>query len=278
VLVKFYIVLVVFGVMVLGSGIARADRIQVAVVPVFSVNVDTARVDAIGQDLAEALSTALEVEARGGLDVRRQLPPEGLPPDCVTTPACVADVAKRTGAQQLLLVFMAATADGVQVDTTWSEPATGRQAARSAIDLTSTTDAEAKAKFISVASKLLPEAQIRVAPTSIANVRRVISGQPRHLTTASIATGSVAVVSLGLGIGFGLATRSKYDACNAAPSCSQSQRSTISTDGHVADASFVIATGTAIATAILFATSNVEPRVIIAPNAQGIAAMYSGSF
>src|SRR5512139_538493 len=96
------------------------EALHVAVVPGIAVNLDTARVDALSQDLAEALSTELDVVAMGGLEVRRQLPPEGLPADCVTTPACTADVARRTGASQLLFVVMVDSGSGgtIQIDTT----------------------------------------------------------------------------------------------------------------------------------------------------------------
>ena len=80
----------------LASNIAAADRIKVAVVPGVAVNLDAARVDALSQDLAEGLASALDIDAVGGLEVRRQLPAEGVPPDCATKPTCTADVAKRT--------------------------------------------------------------------------------------------------------------------------------------------------------------------------------------
>lgn len=131
----------------LTSTIASAQSpAKVAVVPGIAVNLDTARVDALSQDLAEALQSELDVVATGGLEVRRQLPPDGLPADCVTTPACTADVAKRTGADQLLFVVMVDSGAGgsIQVDATWIEPATGRSASRPAIDLTSAADAKTK--------------------------------------------------------------------------------------------------------------------------------------
>src|SRR5882757_4842761 len=82
--------------------VAHAGRVKVAVVPSISVNLDAARVDALSQDLAEALRTELNIDAIGGLEVRRLLPPQGLPADCVANQACINDVAKRLGAQQLL--------------------------------------------------------------------------------------------------------------------------------------------------------------------------------
>ena len=66
---------------------APAAKVRVAIVPSIAVNLDVSRVDALSQDLAEALAGELEVEAVGGLEVRRRLPAEGLPTDCVATPS-----------------------------------------------------------------------------------------------------------------------------------------------------------------------------------------------
>src|SRR5260221_14571144 len=90
-------------ILALGAAHAAADPApRVAVVPGIAVNLDAAKADALSQDLAEALTSQLMVDAVGGLEVRRQLPPDGLPADCVSNAACTADVAKRTGAAQLL--------------------------------------------------------------------------------------------------------------------------------------------------------------------------------
>jgi hypothetical protein len=85
---------------------------KIAVVPGIAVNLDAARVDALSQDLADALNAELIVDATGGLAVRRDLPADGVAPDCVTTPSCVADVAKRPGASQLLFVVMVDSGSG----------------------------------------------------------------------------------------------------------------------------------------------------------------------
>lgn len=117
--------------------LASAEHLKVAVVPGIAVNLDAARVDALAQDLAEALGTELDVEAFGGLDVRRKLPVAGLPADCVANQACVADVAHRLGVHQLLFVVMIDTGSGgaIQVDSTWVDPAAHRSAPRPAIDI-----------------------------------------------------------------------------------------------------------------------------------------------
>jgi hypothetical protein len=265
------------------SNVAAADRIKVAVVPGIAVNLDAARVDALSQDMADGLSAELEVDAVGGLEVRRQLPAEGLPPDCVTTPACTADVAKRTGAQQLLFVVMVDSGAGgaVQVDTTWVEPSTGKSASRPPIDLTSTIDADAKAKFQAAATRLLPDATAKQKGGGTTMVApALVGGEPRHFTTPSMITAGVAIAGLGMGAVFGLQARSKYNDCEAhAATCTDSQMSTIRNYDHLADAGWALGAAGAIATIVLYATSGKEPHVEVTPNAAGGATVSAfGSF
>lgn len=267
------------------TGSARADDtpIRVAVVPGIAVNLDTARVDALSQDLAQALSRELVVEAVGGLEVRRLLPPEGLPPDCVTQPACTADVAKRTNASQLLFVVMVDSGAGgsIQIDTTWVDPASGRSASRPALDLTSAADA--KEKFAAAAPQLLPDAPIRKKTTHTdvtIGVKPVMTeGAPRHFTTPAKITAAVGVVGLGAGIALGLTTRSKYHSCeDDVAACSDGNRDSIRTFGILADAGFAVAVGGAIATAVLYMTSGDEPRLIVSPTASGATVSAFGRF
>ena len=259
-----------------------AGPLRVAIVPGIAVNLDTARVDALSQELADALMAELDIVALGGLEVRRQLPPDGVPPDCVTTPACTADVARRTGASQLLFVVMVDSGAGgsVQVDTTWVDPAGNRSASRAAIDLTSQT--EAKAKFTSAARQLLPDAPVRAKPQDRSNgggAPTMSEGVPRHFTTPAKIIAAVAVVGLGAGIAFGLTTRSRYNSCDAMPiDCTDSKKDSIRTFSVLADSGFVIAAGAAVATLVLYVTSAEEPHLIVSPTADGAAVSAFGRF
>jgi len=269
--------------LVLGlTGIAAAEPAapaappRVAIVPGIAVNLDTARVDALSQDLAKALMSELVVDAVGGLEVRRLLPAEGLPPDCVTTPACTADVAKRTHASQLLFVVMVDSGAGgsIQIDTTWVDPAAGKTASRPAIDLTSASDASTKLR--TAARDLLPDAAVREKPvtggttTVIGVSTKMTDGVPRHFSTPAKITAAVGVVGLGAGIAFGLSTRSKFNACDDSPAtCTQGDRDSIRLRGIAADAGFAVALGGAIATVVLYVTSGEEPRLIVAPTSDG---------
>jgi len=273
----------VLGVVAATTSLAHADRPKVAVVPGIAVNLDSARADALGQDLADALSTELEVVAVGGLEVRRLLPAEGLPPDCLTTPACIADVAHRLGAAQLLFVVMVdATGSGaVQVDSTWVDVASGRHASRPAIDLP--TISEARPRFAAAARTILPDATVRAKPVSGGGggaIRGVMTPEiPRHLTTTSYVTAGIGVAGLAVGVGFGLAARSKYGTCDVADNtCGKAQRDAIRTRALVADLGFLAALGGAVATGILFATSGKESRLVVGPTSNGVAISAAGRF
>lgn len=257
-------------------GLAVAAPIKVAVVPGVAVNLDSARVDALSQDLADALASELEVEAIGGLEVRRQLPAEGLPPDCLTTPTCVTDVAKRLGATQLLFVVMIdATGSGaVQVDSTWVDLASGTRTSRPAVDVPAI--AEARTRFNSSARLLLPDAPIRPKPTT--GIGGEMSPQiPRHFTPTTYAFAGAAVVGLGVGVAFGLSARSKFSDCEAVP-CTQSEKDSIRTTTIIADAGFVVAAVGIVATGVLFATSGKESRLVVSPSPTGISLAAVGRF
>lgn len=262
--------------------VTAAPPIKVAIIPGIAVNLDAARVDALSQDLADALATELDVTAIGGLEVRRALPADGIPPDCVATPACFGDVAQRVGADQLLFVVMVDTGGGaIQIDSTWVEPLTGRSVSRPAIDIASLADA--KSRFLSVAPTLLPDARHRPGPAlgGTTSPKTQMSDEiGRHVTLSSTITAGVTVVGLGVGIGFGLATRGKFNACEDTPAtCDADERDSIRTTGILADAGYLVAIGGAIATVVLYATSGRPSRLIIAPTEDGGGmASWSGSF
>jgi len=249
-------------------------RLRVGIVPGIAVNVDNVRVDALGQDLADALAQELDIDTVGGLEVRRRLPADGIPLDCVTNPICVRDVAKRLDANQLLFVVMVNTgANGaIQVDTTWVDPAAETTATRRPIDI-AVVD-QARAKFAASAHLLLPGAPIKKKDDGNAKgpgfTGRMSDAVPRHFTTPAMITAGVAVVGLGLGIGFGVKTRSQYNDCEQLPgSCDQSDKDKIRSKSITADLGFVVAAGAAITTAVLFATSGKESRLVVGPSTNG---------
>jgi hypothetical protein len=259
---------------------ASAERLRVAVVPGVAVNLDAARVDTLSQDLADALRTELEIDAIGGLEVRRQLPAAGLPPDCVAIPSCVADVARLLGAQQLLFVVMIDTGTGgaIQIDSTWVEPATRRAASRPAIDIAAIADA--RSRFAAAAQQLLPDAPVRQKPTP--SLGRMSPEVPRHFTTSTYLTTGATIAGLGVAISFGISARGKYKDCEALAGdgvdCDPDRESSLRTAGLVADLGWVVAIGGAVATAVLYATSGESSRVIVEPVPGGAAITAIGRF
>jgi hypothetical protein len=262
-------------------GAAMADKLKVAVVPGIAVNLDAARVDALSQELATALEAELDIDAIGGLEVRRQLPPDGIPPDCIATPACVADVATRVGAPQLLFVVMVDTGTGgaIQVDTTWIEPGTGKSASRPAIDIASLTDAHAR--FVDAAKLLLPDAPVRPKPKTGGPIGTMTPAVPRHFTTPAKVTAVFTAVGFGLGISMGLRARSKYNTCDDKGfMCTDSERDSIRSTSIIADAGYAIGIGCAIATTVLFVTSAKDSHLVVTPTPEtgGGAVTYFGRF
>jgi 2-polyprenyl-6-methoxyphenol hydroxylase-like FAD-dependent oxidoreductase len=87
------------------------------------------------------------------------------------------------------------------------------------------------------------------------------------------------VAGLGAGIAFGLITRSRYNECEGnVRMCSTDDRDSIRTFGILADASFVLAIGGAIATTVFYMGSAEEPRVIVSPTTDGATVSAFGRF
>src|SRR5262245_51947895 len=274
----------IFAVMLAAlPGLASAERataLKVAVVPGIVVNLAPARVDALTQEMAEALSAELEVDAVGGVEVRRRLPAAGLPSDCVANEACIADVARRLEADQLLFVVVIDTGTGgaIQIDSTWIDAVAHKSASRPAIDIAVLGDA--KARFAVAAPKLLPDA--KVWSKSGASLGRMSDAVPRHFALPSYLIVGATAVGLGIGIGFGLDTRSRYQDCtnqaNLGVACSQDQQDAIRRRALVADLGWLLAIGGTVATAVLYATSGEASHVIVEPIRGGAAVTAIGSF
>src|SRR6185503_7821008 len=97
-------------------------------------------------DLAEALTTELDVDAIGGMEVRRLLPADGVAADCVVVPSCVSDVTNRLSVDQLLFLAIVDTGSGgaIQIDTTWVDPQSGHSASRPSIAIATVGEARAR--------------------------------------------------------------------------------------------------------------------------------------
>jgi hypothetical protein len=265
-------------VLVAPTAEAGAPKPRIGVVSGLAVNVDTARADALAQDLSNALAQELEVDAIGGLDVRRRLP-EQLPAECVSTPACIADVAQRLGATQLLFVVFVDSGT-LQVDSTWVDVATGKSMSRPPIDVAAGSDP--KAKFAASATQLLPDAKVRskVSTTILKQGQfgKMTPDVPRHFTTWSVATTAIAGVGVAVGIGFGLDARAKYNGCESSLACGVGARDGIRHVALIADAGYLVAVAAAVATGILFGTSGSESHLVVAPAEGGATVGAQGRF
>jgi hypothetical protein len=258
---------------------ASADRITVAVVPGIAVNLDAARVDTLSQDLASALAAELDIDAIGGVEVRRKLPEAGLQPDCVANQACIADVARRLEVQQLLFVVMIDTGTGgaIQVDSTWVDVVAHKSASRPAIDIAAI--GEAKERFADAAQQLLPDAPVRPKPAT--GMGRFSPPVPRHFTLPTYVTAGATVAGIGVGLGFGLRARSKYKDCESLSpdsECSRDRKDSIRNTALIADIGWVIALSGTIATAVLYATSAESSHVIVEPTPGGVTVTALGRF
>jgi hypothetical protein len=96
---------------------------------------------------------------------------------------------------------------------------------------------------------------------------------------ASYITAGVAVIGLGIGIGFGLEAKGLYSDCDEQMSpCTDAQKDKIRNSALIADIGYLAALGGAVATAILYATSDSESRLVVSPSAEGGGVLYVGGF
>ena len=106
----------------------RADAAptpRVAVLIGEVLGLEAADADALGASLATALNDKLMVDAIGGSDVARRLPPAGLPDECLSTPACVVDLGARLDADRLLVLAVVRAGAALQIDATMIVVSTG---------------------------------------------------------------------------------------------------------------------------------------------------------
>lgn len=258
-------------VAIAGPAAAQGEAIRVAVVNDLIANVKPDRAAELSGALADALERELVVDAIGGGDVARRLPPEGVPDDCLAIPGCVGELAHRLDATQLLFLAVVQVGTTVQIDATWVDAATGESLSRPRIELPA--DARAGEVFASAAPRLLPQATKRasvivVPPPSTPQARR-------HMTPTTWALGGTAIAALGVGIGLGLSTRATYQRCDRnGDACDADTRDSLRTRALVADIAGgvgIVAGGAAL---VMYLRST---RVIPAPVQAWITPQPSGA-
>jgi hypothetical protein len=253
------------------------EDIRVAVVVELTVNVTAERSEALGAALADALHRELEVDAVGGGDVSRRLPERGVPDECVATPGCVADLAKRLDVEEILFLAVVQVGPDIHIDSSWVNVATGEVLSRPRVELLA--DARAGEVFSAAATRLLPHARKRPLATVI--VPGGPTGPQRKFTRGVwIATG-VALAATGGAIPLGLSARARYRTCES-QMCTQGDRDEIGRRALYADlliGTAVAATATAV---VLYlrsapdeeakekpAASGAKPAISVAPTPGG---------
>jgi hypothetical protein len=261
----------------------RAPRVGVVIE--LAVDVEPARADSIGAALADGLNRELKVDAFGGEEVSRRLPPEGLPDECLAQSACVKDVAGRVDADQLIFLVVVQLGADVQVDASWVDVASGAVSARPRVILKA--DANAVTVFADAAERYLPEAKPRKTETIIIPGGGGGPGGPdHHMTTASWITGGVAVAALGGATVLGLTVRSRFDKCQRfadndddLDDCTPSELDAIESRALISDLTLGVGIAAVLTTAILYWRSDGDGEgtaVGVAPTAGGAVLGVSG--
>lgn len=247
---------------------ARADEApprppRVGIVIELAVNVEPDRADSIALALADALNRELHVDAFGGGDVTRQLPPDGLPEECLARPECIADVSERLDAEQLIFLVVVQVGQDTQVDASWVDVASGKVTSRPRVLLPS--DASSVSVFAAQAQRYLPDARTRKTETIV--VREgggpILLGPtttPRAMTAPAWIAAGTGGAALAAGAILGLSARSTYRRCDRAEGgCSDGELDGLERRALFADISFGVAAGAAIATVVLYLRSGGDP-------------------
>lgn len=256
----------------------RADAAptpRVAILVGETLGVDVPEADALGAALATRLGEKLVVEAIGGADVARRLPPAGLPDECLSTPACLADLGTRLGADHLLVLAIVKAGDGVQIDANLIDLATGASTPRPRLQVADL--AAADAAFAEAATRYLPDAAERTAI--------VIGGsgeRHRPIAPAVWAAGGVGAAALIGSSILGLTLKAKYDQCNdTGHPCDDATKDAIRTRALVADVTLGVGVAAAAVAIVLYVRTPTETRGVapaVAPVSGGAVVGVGGRF
>jgi hypothetical protein len=250
---------------------ADAKVPRIGIVVGVTVNVDAGVADSVGAALATALVKKLKVDSIGGTEVTRRLPDGGVPDECVSTPACIVDLAKRLAADQLLFLGVIRVGAAYQVDATFVDVASGKQAARPRVQLTD--PAKASEQFEAAATRFLPDAEVR-GSTNQTVILHTEGGRHRPIRTVVWVLGGASLAAIGTGVVLGLSAKSKFDSCdNPATPCTDSQKDTIKTRALIADVALGVGIGAAVAAVVLYFKTPVE----ILPVTPSVSAVPGGA-
>ena len=137
---------------------ARAQaKNRVGVVVSLRVNVAPDQATALAGKLGDLFVNEFELDVVAGADADRLLP-EDLPESCVAEKKCIADVAQRLEANELLFLAMVNVSAKIQIDTTWVDVASGKSESRPMLEI---DPREPDASLADAPRKLLPDAKVR---------------------------------------------------------------------------------------------------------------------
>jgi hypothetical protein len=180
------------------------------------VNLNRSEVQHLSHAMGQALRQKLVVDVVAGSEAIRRLPTDGVSESCAADQACVKDTAQRLSADELLFLVAVRVGNRIQVDSTWVDPSSGRNASRPKVVMVRLD--EAAARFADAASLILPDAEVR--PTQqlsdggggddrVGTV--LIRPTPRRMTLpAWISLGAGAAMA-GTAVGFAITARSDYN-------------------------------------------------------------------
>ena len=237
---------------------------RVGVVVSAGVNLEPEEAERIAGALGRALRARLVVDVIAGAEASRRLPAGGVPASCVVEPACVADLAGRLSADELLLLALVKVGTRIQLDATWIEPATGRAVPRPAIELEVGEDPAPR--LAAAAPDMLPDAAVRppapppAEPTRLVEPDRIVlEPRPRRMTApAWIAAGAGAAALVGA-VGFTIAARGDYQDCRSSePACSDAALDSLERKALAADLLWGTAAVGGIAAGVLYWMSGGE--------------------
>jgi hypothetical protein len=267
----------------LGAPAARAEPIpRVGVAVATEINLAPAEAEKISEALGKALHATLMVDVIAGAEAARRLPEEGVADNCVVDKACMADIAQRLSADQILFLVVVKVGSRVQVDSTWADPATGKTVSRSAVVIEGGQDAEER--FAAAATNLMPDAALRPAPPpepKMPDSGSVRPGRPesltletrqrpRRMTTGAWVAAGIGGAALAGAVTFTLLTRSDYKDCDASRSCSDDRLDSIDHKALAADLLWGGALVSGAAAAFLYWRSGGQLEQIPAGGAIGL--------
>lgn len=246
--------------MALAPGAAGAQPVpRVGVAVSTEVNVAPAEAQKMSEALGKALHDKLMVDVIAGAEAARRLPEEGVADNCVVDKACIADIAQRLSADQLLFLVVVRVGGRVQIDSTWADGATGKTVSRAAVVIDAGQDPEEQ--FAAAAANLMPDAaprpekpvaqQPEVAPTVPDGPTTLTRERPRRMTTPAWIAAGVGGAALAGAVTFTFLTRSAYKDCEGIE-CTDGKLDSIERRALAADLLWGTAAAAAVTTGVLY--------------------------